>query len=163
MGFALALVQTVIPQASEDRVKVWSLVIGHLRLRFTHRPSVLSPSSAPTAVVEVDPRKDLGDALRAHRVARKMKISEAANAIGCSESKVSRLERGVVSPKENDIGKLVRLYALRQRERRRLMELVSTAQAVKIGGCLRLSHAVALPDDTEGIAPGRRTATYPPS
>lgn len=138
MGFALALAQTVVPQDSEDRVKLWRLVLDHVRFRFTHRspasPSTQPPPPPSPVVTDVvsDARKEFGDALRACRVARKMTISAVANRLGCSESKVGRLERGVVCPKETDVRKLVRLYAMSARARRCLIELARAAQGSTI-------------------------------
>ena len=56
------------------------------------------------------PRRRLGTELRKLRNGAGLHLDEVAQALGCSASKVSRLETGKGVPKASDVRQLIRLY-----------------------------------------------------
>lgn len=106
LGFFLALVQTVVPQNSGDRVKLWAQVFGHARFKRQQRSvqptATVPPASPPTPSLSAidtfkpatEAKRKLGHAVRARRVARKVSVAELSRQLGCSPGKIHRLERG---------------------------------------------------------------------
>jgi len=76
------------------------------------------------------PRRRLGAELRRLRNAVGMHLDEVAEVLGCSASKVSRLETGKGVPKASDVRQLIRLYgAPAEDERDTLLQLVRDSRA----------------------------------
>jgi len=76
------------------------------------------------------PRRRLGAELRRLRNAVGMHLDEVAEVLGCSASKVSRLETGKGVPKASDVRQLIQLYgALAEDERDTLLQLVRDSRA----------------------------------
>ena len=55
-------------------------------------------SSSPPAPASGSPAPDLGTRVRHARLARKLTLKAFAEQVGCSESQVSKVERGLVAP-----------------------------------------------------------------
>ena len=76
------------------------------------------------------PRRRLGAELRRLRNGVGMHLDEVAEVLGCSASKVSRLETGKGVPKASDVRQLIRLYgAPAEDERDTLLQLVRDSRA----------------------------------
>jgi len=76
------------------------------------------------------PRRRLGAELRRLRNNVGMHLDEVAGVLGCSTSKVSRLETGKGVPKASDVRQLIQLYgALAEDERDTLLQLVRDSRA----------------------------------
>ena len=76
------------------------------------------------------PRRRLGTELRRLRNGVGLHLDEVAEALGCSTSKVSRLETGKGVPKASDVRQLIRLYgAPAEDERETLLQLVRDSRA----------------------------------
>ena len=76
------------------------------------------------------PRRRLGAELRRLRNNVGMHLDEVADVLGCSTSKVSRLETGKGVPKASDVRQLIRLYgAPAEDERDTLLQLVRDSRA----------------------------------
>ena len=71
------------------------------------------------------PRRRLGADLRRLRTGVGLHLDEVAQVLGCSTSKVSRLETGKGVPKASDVRRLIRLYgASAEAEQETLLQLV---------------------------------------
>ena len=76
------------------------------------------------------PRRRLGTELRKLRNGAGLHLDEVAQALGCSTSKVSRLETGKGVPKASDVRQLIRLYGrTTDDERETLLQLVRDSRA----------------------------------
>jgi transcriptional regulator with XRE-family HTH domain len=76
------------------------------------------------------PRRRLGAELRRLRNGVGLHLDEVARALGCSTSKVSRLETGKGVPKASDVRQLIRLYgAPAEIEKETLLQLVRDSRA----------------------------------
>ena len=76
------------------------------------------------------PRRRLGTELRKLRNGAGLHLDEVAQALGCSTSKVSRLETGKGVPKASDVRQLIRLYGqTADDERETLLQLVRDSRA----------------------------------
>jgi transcriptional regulator with XRE-family HTH domain len=76
------------------------------------------------------PRRRLGAELRRLRNGAGMHLDEVAEALGCSTSKVSRLETGKGVPKASDVRGLIRLYGSpAEHEQETLLQLVRDSRA----------------------------------
>ena len=76
------------------------------------------------------PRRRLGTELRKLRNGAGLHLDEVAQALGCSTSKVSRLETGKGVPKASDVRQLIRLYGrTAEDERETLLQLVRDSRA----------------------------------
>jgi transcriptional regulator with XRE-family HTH domain len=85
-------------------------------------------------------RRELGSMLRSLRVSTELTTGQAADMLGFSRSKVSRLENGRRGASQNDIMRLCDLYQVDDEQRARLSELAA-------GGKLRVWwHSPNLPD-----------------
>ncbi|MER5881187.1 helix-turn-helix transcriptional regulator [Streptomyces sp. NPDC001910] len=78
-----------------------------------------SPRHNPTAL-----RLILASQLRRMRLAASLSPILASDALRCSDSKISRLERGEVQLKERDVEDLLRLYGAGPQERKEFLGLV---------------------------------------
>ncbi|MFI1415631.1 Scr1 family TA system antitoxin-like transcriptional regulator [Streptomyces sp. NPDC020707] len=78
-----------------------------------------SPRHNPTAL-----RLILAAQLRRLRLAAQLSPAEAGEVLWCSESKISRLERGEVQLKERDVADLLRRYRVGAREAEEFCSLV---------------------------------------
>jgi transcriptional regulator with XRE-family HTH domain len=76
------------------------------------------------------PRRRLGAELRRLRNGAGLHLDQVAEVLGCSTSKVSRLETGKGVPKASDVRGLIRLYgAAAEDEQERLLQLVRDSRA----------------------------------
>ena len=76
------------------------------------------------------PRRRLGAELRRLRTGAGLHLDEVAQALGCSTSKVSRLETGKGVPKASDVRGLIRLYGSpAEDEQEMLLQLVRDSRA----------------------------------
>ena len=156
----LGLAQLVMPQNSGDRAKVWALVIGYAQFKVLHRSSAgspLDPRAARPNVIQggvvtdapqeppsseeevVRSRRALGTRLKAERIKRKLTMSVVAAHLGCSTSKVSRLEAGGVGARKPDIERLAQLYRISDSERRHWLDLVRQGQPTSASPADRLA------------------------
>jgi len=95
------------------------------------------------------PRRRLGAELRRLRNNVGMHLDEVADVLGCSTSKVSRLETGKGVPKASDVRQLIRLYgAPAEDERDTLLQLVRDSRAE---GWWTIAFAIALHYPPQGI------------
>ena len=76
------------------------------------------------------PRRRLGTELRKLRNGAGLHLDEVAQALGCSTSKVSRLETGKGVPKASDVRQMIRLYGrTTDDEQETLLQLVRDSRA----------------------------------
>jgi transcriptional regulator with XRE-family HTH domain len=76
------------------------------------------------------PRRRLGAELRRLRNGAGLHLDEVARALGCSTSKVSRLETGKGVPKASDVRRLIQVYGVTgDTEREMLLRLVHESRA----------------------------------
>jgi transcriptional regulator with XRE-family HTH domain len=76
------------------------------------------------------PRRRLGADLRRLRAGVGLHLDEVAQVLGCSTSKVSRLETGKGVPKASDVRRLIRLYGVSaEAEQETLLQLVRDSRA----------------------------------
>jgi len=73
-------------------------------------------------------RRRLGRELRELREAAELTIEQVGEALGCSDSKISRIETGQVSATPRDVGRMLELYGVSDEQRRRLLEKTLEAQ-----------------------------------
>jgi uncharacterized protein DUF5753/helix-turn-helix protein len=102
------------------------------------RQTVAMTGTPGTAV----PKRQLGMALRRHREAQSLDRDAAAGALACSESKISRIEAGVVGMKATELRELLDLYQVTGKEREDLEQLrVQTSKRRK-----PTTYGTAVPD-----------------
>jgi transcriptional regulator with XRE-family HTH domain len=77
----------------------------------------------------VGPRRRLGAELRRLRTAKGFHLDHVAGELGCSTSKISRLETGKGIPKPADVRRLLRIYDATAADRDLLMRLVRDSRA----------------------------------
>jgi transcriptional regulator with XRE-family HTH domain len=88
------------------------------------------------------PKRQLGMALRRCREAQSLDRDAAAGALECSESKISRIEAGVVGMKATELRELLDLYQVTGKEREDLEQLrVQTSKRRK-----PTTYGTAVPD-----------------
>lgn len=141
VGLVGSLVQTLMPQNSGDRVKFWSLVFDHARFKWQHKivplprqdseaiaPPPLHTVPTPEVVAAREVREALGQVIKARRVTRGLSVAAVAEHLGCSSSKIRRLEAGETRPKEDDVRKLAQMLGAPPRDRATWMALARDAQ-----------------------------------
>jgi len=73
-------------------------------------------------------RRQLGAELRRLRAAAGLTIERVAHHLECSDSKISRLEKGQVSARPQDIEDLLTLYGVNDLKREELLQLARQAR-----------------------------------
>jgi transcriptional regulator with XRE-family HTH domain len=94
-------------------------------------------------MIQSEPRQELAGGLHALRLNAGLSTTELGNRLGWSQSKVSRVERGITLAKPADVDEWTRLLRAEPELRRRLMELAE-------------QEGVQLTEWKRAMAPGRR-------
>ncbi|HVK21641.1 MAG TPA: helix-turn-helix transcriptional regulator [Actinokineospora sp.] len=82
-------------------------------------------ASRPSPTV---PKRQVGQALAAHRDAAGKSREDAADALECSVSKIGRIEHGQVSPSASDLRALLDLYGVADQQRHEIEDLARDAR-----------------------------------
>src|SRR5690349_10228577 len=115
------------PSIPEDTRLCNCILLGlQYNVRWVGRP----PGGAQVvASGPVGPRRRLGAELRRLRTAKGFHLDHVAGELGCSTSKISRLETGKGIPKPADVRRLLRIYDATAVDRDLLMRLVRDSRA----------------------------------